>query len=341
MKGGEISMKVNEIEEHLLKSLRNRPDLEPNPLFIERLRHQLIHEDSRNKKSFHFPKVGIIISACLSLFIIFILASNFLDDRQPANKVDVTFNNIIESNQAFKFIYEKVVEVTEMEEQSKILIYYLEGLRTNNEEYIKSALENPEDGGELHRIKTFYHNVDFSTIKLKNINPRFEENQIELVFSLSRGEVNQSKYVFLNIKNKDDIRIDDPIAMVGWDTDKDALIAEKVAEINSKIKLGMTKDEAVEAFGENYEVEDSSDAEDGTVEDWEYHYFVEEGTKVLDMGLAVDSENIYNQNIGIQFFIGWSKEGKAQRLIMFYGQSGKLYDKGINQNGVIDERLNW
>lgn len=325
-------MTDKKIEDQMLAKLKNRPGIDPNPLFVSRLRNQIMNEVNPDSRGYKWRKISVVASVFVSLMIILVLSLSSLEmNRHQATDIlenHDPFQLIIEKNKAFLDIYNEVVKVTGMQEQSKNVIYYLEGLRRNDDQLIRSVLEEPVDEVNLRKLKQLYHNVDFSMIKLKAIFPNVDQDQMELVFLIKRGSVSQVKHIYLKMSDEKNIRILDPIFMDGWDTTKDQKILDKVKEIESLVHLGMSKEEAIQTFGANFRVVTSLEKEDESVEKWSLSFLVEEGA-VIKENESVDLANILNQNIGVQLIIGWLPNETTNQITLHYGQSGVPVKKQI------------
>jgi hypothetical protein len=119
----------------------------------------------------------------------------------------------------------------------------------------------------------------------------------------------------------------------------DQEIKSKVQELEKNFKIGMNQFEMDHAFGPNFKMIKNPDSEDGTVGDRKYVFFEKEHSSSRQE-YEVDFENLKNRNIGVQFFIGLTKEGTAQRASIIYIQEKDIMLRFISEHQDSLEKIN-
>jgi hypothetical protein len=124
------------------------------------------------------------------------------------------------------------------------------------------------------------------------------------------------------------------------DTDLlDQQIKEKVTELGNKFKVGMNQEEMDQVFGKDFKLVKNPDSEDGTVGDRKYVFFETEHTTTR-VEYEVDFENFEKRNLGVQFFIGLTKDGTAQRGSIVYIQGKDVMFRFISETEDSVEKIN-
>ncbi len=103
-------------------------------------------------------------------------------------------------------------------------------------------------------------------------------------------------------------------------------ILDKVAEVKSKLSLGMTKAEVIAFFNENYKViNDNGDLENGSSEHWIFNFFVSPGYSRNNISdHVIDEEGLKNRNVGVSLYIGWMDD-KVHLFTIAYPEGDKVY----------------
>ena len=163
---------------------------------------------------------------------------------------------------------------------------------------------------------------------------------VTFTFVDKETKIQIKRRLLLDMSDEKNIKIFDSIGPEKINSIKDEKVKEKAEYLEKNFRLGMTEEEVKTLFGEEFDEFVDADAEDGSVKDWLYQFYVEKGTvsKVPNKGI-VDLENLHSQNIGIQFWIGWSSEEKVMRMSMFYTLNGKVYAKILRPDGSLVEEV--
>ncbi len=119
---------------------------------------------------------------------------------------------------------------------------------------------------------------------------------------------------------------------------KDDEILATVMKIKNDLKIGMTKNDVIEVFGQNYIlVDDNGDLENGLDEHWKYPFFQEKEYHPSVPDYVVDEEGLRSRKIGVSLFIGWKNEQVSLYSITYVmGQNNEIY-MYVNQNGTTEE----
>lgn len=354
--------KHESFDQRFLAPLRNRPDMEPDEKFVERLRTE-IAKGQNQEKTIVKPKWQwpILVPMAMTVIIFSVLTASFIgvntnqEESKVADKTEVisedtdkednvkekerNIDQLIANNDAYQTIYQQVFKVVGGPTPGKELIYYFDALKKGDQDYLKKKLIFEFYDQPVEEVIKYYQNADFSTLALETIYP--DENDIlNVSYSYIDSETGKKVRRRLLIQNWDskDLKISDAVSPADLNEEKDQLVKEKVEFIEKAFKIGLSKEAAKEIFGSEFTVIENSDAEDGTKTYWTYQYLVKPGTiSDLDQDFMVDFPNLINQKIGVLFSIGWSPENKALKMSIFYTQEGRVMIKTLRPDGTMTE----
>lgn len=350
-------------DQRFLAPLKHRPDLEPDESFIEKLRSELIEGRKvpiSGNRSFRWP---ILVPVVMTVMLFTLLTASLIGSKseseqsQPVKTIDAEKKDkseeersererdiytITGNNEAFQQIYQTVTKSTGSPNAARELVFYFDALQQGDEVYIKDVLLYEYYDNNINEVLKYYEKVDFSTINVEMV--EIDEKGRELVtftFVDKETKTQVKRRLLLDMSDEKNIRIFDSIGPEKNNAIKDEKVKEKAEYLEKNFRLGMTEEEVKTAFGQDFNEFVNADAEDGSVKDWLYQFYVDKGTvsKVPDKGI-VDFENLRSQNIGIQFWIGWSPEEKVMRMSMFYTLNGKVFAKLLRSDGslVVEEQ---
>lgn len=349
-------------DQRFLAPLKNRPDIEPDESFVEKLRAEIIEGQNRREKiikpKWHWQ---ILVPMAMAVLVFSVLAASFMgvntnhEESKVADKSEVisedndkdetadekkrNIDKLIAHNDAYQTIYQQVSKVVGGPTPGKELIYYFDALEKGDKDYLKEKLIFEYYDQPIEEVIKYYQNADFSTLALETIYP--DENDIlDVSYSYTDSETGIKVRRRLLIHNWDskDLKISDAISPADYNLEKDQLVKEKVEFIEKAFKIGLSEEAAKEIFGSEFKEFENSDAEDGTKKYWTYQYLVEPGTiSDLEHDFMVDFPNLVNQKIGLLFSIGWSPENKALKMSIFYTQNGKVMIKTLRPDGTMTE----
>jgi hypothetical protein len=349
-------------DQRFLGPLRNRPDIEPDENFVEKLRTEITAGQNQEKLTIK-PKWQwqILVPMTMAIMIFSVLAASFIgvnsnqekstiadkaeviskdtDEDEKADEKERKIDKLIDNNNAYQTIYQQVFKVVGGPTPGKELIYYFDALEKGDQEYLKEKLIFEFYDQPIEEVIKYYQKADFSTLALETINPD-ENDMLNVSYSFTDSETGIKVRRRLLIHNWDskDLKISDAISPADINSEKDQLVKEKVEFIEKAFKIGLSEEAVKEIFGSEFKEFENSDAEDGTNKYWTYQYLVEPGT-ISDLGhdFMVDFPNLINQKIGVLFTIGWSSENKALKMSIFYTQKGKVMIKTLRPDGTMTE----
>ncbi|MGA9225692.1 MAG: hypothetical protein WB217_05040 [Mesobacillus sp.] len=354
--------KHTSFDQRFLGPLKNRPDIEPDENFVEKLRTEITagqnQEKLTNKPKWQWP---ILVPMTMAIMIFTVLAASFIgvnsnqekstiadkaeviskdtNEDEKADEKERKIDKLIANNNAYQTIYQQVFKVVGGPTPGQELIYYFDALEKGDQEYLKEKLIFEFYDQPIEEVIKYYQKADFSTLALETINPD-ENDSLNVSYSYTDSETGIKVRRRLLIHNWDskDLKISDAISPVEINAEKDQLVKAKVEFIEKAFKIGLSEEAAKEIFGSGFKVFENSDAEDGTKKYWTYQYLVEPGTTTdLEHDLTIDFPNLVNQKIGVQFSIGWSSENKALKMSIFYTQRGKVMIKTLKPDGTMNE----
>lgn len=352
--------KQESYDQRFLAPLKNRPGLEPDEHFVEKLRTEISQERKINnlpiEPKWRWP---VLVPMAMAVLLFSVLTASFVgtnlnmqkaesnetsvekDNKETieVNKEERDIYKITARNQAYQDIYRHVTKSTGSPAAARELVYYFDALENGDKKYISQVLLFEYFDNEVEEVMDYYRKVDFSTIEVEMIEQ--SDNGRELV-TISYHDVQKNDRVkrrlLLDLSDQKHIKIFDSITPAAVNKNKDTLVKEKVEYLRENFKLGLSETDASRIFGTDYKEFVNTDSEDGSVKDWLYQFYVEEGTESqVPNESIVDFENLSNQNIGIQFWIGWSPDKKVMRISMFYTQNGKVFAKLLRPDGTVTE----
>lgn len=242
-----------------LKPLKNRPDLEPDLAFAKNLKKSLM----MNEKNTSSVKVrerknwGVIFSLCAAIVLFTILSASFLTkqrtnpEQASEHSPDVekitknpfpTFNELTSETPAYKELYEKIVLITGMEEQSKSVILYLEAVKRKDIVELQKYVDETVAKENSKSLFTFYERMNEKTILFRGMVPYMEKDQFEILISFEDTEKNPyliEHSIFLNVEDEKNMKIEDGVLKP--DT-------EKVETGVSEFKLNDAEKDTYERF---------------------------------------------------------------------------------------------
>jgi hypothetical protein len=234
----------NQNEDKWLQPLKNRPDLEPSPLFVEKVRNKF-QEKQMTKRNFSGLKMWIPLTMAVMLFSV-ITVSFIMDNQQQeentvqtgeqTNTVNPDINSLLAMNSVYQEIYNSVYKVTELEEASKLVVHFFEALHVEDEEYLKNNVEfvaNPEK--EVTVLLDYYEGIDISTINILSITESQTDQSVEIVFSYEQDNEETLHHIFVNFMDDGKVEIYAPLD-------------EYVPEVKNDLELNDQERTAYEQF---------------------------------------------------------------------------------------------
>ncbi|HWO77575.1 MAG TPA: hypothetical protein VNM69_17045 [Bacillus sp. (in: firmicutes)] len=233
----------NRVEEELLLSLRNRPGIEPDPQFVDDLRHRLGKGERTLQKRSYIP-FRVVVSMNAVVAILLVLSLHYLGNMQQATPEtpDTTLpsetgiQNLLDSNSAYKELYLGVAKVTGMPEQAKKLILYLDAVIHNKPEVLKNILYQ-SDNEMIDQVLKQYENIESATIELISIQPDVNKDRFEVIFSYQLGELQQVKNLYLRVGDDEELKIEEPLTILWDDQSEEFSLTEQERNAYERFRL--------------------------------------------------------------------------------------------------------
>ncbi|WP_246625237.1 hypothetical protein [Fictibacillus nanhaiensis] len=130
----------------------------------------------------------------------------------------------------------------------------------------------------------------------------------------------------------------EPVKTLPKYSDKEIL--DKAIFLQSHIAIGMVEKEVIDLFGTDYKELDSSDSESGASKIIGYNMLVHDSSFTYKFSDSVDFESLLRRDISIQFFIGFTNEGKMIWANINYPQGKDIYTTSLNSSGKTTEKYN-
>ncbi|MFS0862947.1 hypothetical protein [Fredinandcohnia sp. 179-A 10B2 NHS] len=340
-------------DEKWLEPLRNRPDLEPNPVFAKELKASLLEGRYKNTGNRGWLlRFRVLVPALMAILLFSVITVSFLSNDMPnqgevptetvktpddSNEVNPNFDALIAENTAYKTLYDEVFEQTKVEEASKTVVYFFEALRVKDQKYLENRVffaANPEK--EIPVLLEFYEGFDENSLKLEYVVRSLGEQSYEIVFTYEQNNQVKTHHIHLDLQDENNFLIYAPLDKFDPEENRKQAINLKAKGIEEMMELGITKEEAVNRFGSAYtEGVNPNFDHDGTVEDWMYHFYGsdnQEGEFTPDIDIGM----LKNQQVGVILNIGWSVYGKALRMDLYYGKDGNVFNVTLNEDGFSE-----
>lgn len=205
-KGGD-SMN-NQNDEKWLQPLKDRPDLEPNPVFAKELKEALTESQMIKRRNFSWIKLWLPLAMAVMLFSIITLSfmtSNREQGQRPVeteettNVVNSDFEALLTENPAYQQMYDSVLKVTTLEEASKLVVNFFEALHVEDKEFLKKNVffvANPEK--EVDVLLDFYQEIDVRSLVINSFKESQAEPSVEIVFSYKQNNVEKLHHIHIN-----------------------------------------------------------------------------------------------------------------------------------------------
>ncbi|WP_449538818.1 hypothetical protein [Ferdinandcohnia sp. Marseille-Q9671] len=236
----------NRNEEKWLDALKNRPDLEPEPMFVRELKITLKEEQLIKRRNFSGLKVWIPLTMAIMLFSIITVSyvTNTpkqgqqlpVDTEEPSNAINSDFDTLLALNPGYKQIYESVFKVTGHDVASKMVVKFFEALHVEDKEFLKKQVffvANPEK--EVQVLLDFYKGIDVQSIQIQSFNQSQAEPSVEIVFSYFQNGEEKLHHIHVTYWEEEIAEIYAPLD-------------EYVPEIKNDIELNEQERAAYEEF---------------------------------------------------------------------------------------------
>lgn len=343
--------------EKWLEPLKNRPGLEPNPIFVRELKNSLMQgAQENNKKRNSFGRYRMWIPATFAIVLFSVLTVSLLTEQnqlqspggeenvpevtnqvpEDTEKGNPDFDVLVTEYPSYKSIYNDVYQITKAEEASKQVVNFFEALRVENKDFMKKYVffaANPEK--EIPVLLDYYKGLDVHSLKVEYIVPSQAEPSFEIVFSYVQNKEEKTNHIHLNFTDESNFDIYAPVDEFDAEANWQNAISTKIVEIERKMEYGITQEEAVERFGPGY-IEKKASGE-GITSVWNYSYFAT--YDYIERNIIPNVKDLELGKVGVVLNIGWSPQGKATSLTMYYGRKGIAFVKMVDKDGISEKEL--
>ncbi|WP_010677835.1 hypothetical protein [Bacillus timonensis] len=237
----------NRNDEKWLQPLKNRPDLEPNPVFVKSLKETLRENHSLKRRNFSGLKIWLPLALSVFLFSIITVSyvtnsgqehgkKEHVETEETSHVVTTNFDTLVAENPAYQQFYDAVFKVTGIEEASKLVINFFEALHVEDEEFLKKNVffvANPEK--EVEVLLDFYKGIDVKTVAVHSFKESQSEPSVEIVFSYKQNNKEKLHHIHVSYWEEGKVEIYAPLD-------------EYVPEIKNDLELNEQEREAYEAF---------------------------------------------------------------------------------------------
>jgi hypothetical protein len=203
----------NSQSESFLVPLKDRPGLEPDPIFIKNLRNRLTSGQKRKQ-----IKWGVVLSSCAALLILFFLVQSYVTPKEegqvfdrPAGTQSYDIDFLITNQQAYLEVQEVVYAATQSMEGVKAVITYLEAMKQGDITEVKKWSFSPEAEAKLEGFSQHYQTINYDTLKIATIIPSQAEPsfEIQLEYELMDTTTSQ-RTLHLNFIDEKTVNIFEP-----------------------------------------------------------------------------------------------------------------------------------
>ncbi|RFB13416.1 hypothetical protein DZB84_17460 [Bacillus sp. HNG] len=227
----------NRNDEKWLQPLKNRPDLEPNPVFAKQLKESLKENKTIKRRNFSALKMWLPLAMAVMLFSIITVSyvtSNPDQGQKPveieetSNVVNPDFDMLLVNNPAYQSFYNSVLKATGIEEASKLVINFFEALHVEDKEFLKEHVffvANPEK--EVEVLLDFYKGMDVRSLAVHSFKESQAEPNVEIIFSYKQNNEDKLHHIYVNYWEEGNVEIYSPLDDYVPETENDLELNEQ------------------------------------------------------------------------------------------------------------------
>ncbi|MEH7225184.1 hypothetical protein V7112_15350 [Bacillus sp. JJ1566] len=242
----------NRNDDKWLQPLKNRPDLEPNPVFAKELKEKLTENHKIKRRNYSVLKMWLPLTMAIMLFSIITVSyvtSNQEQGQKPveieeaSNVVNPDFDMLLAENPAYQPFYNSVLKATGTKETSKLVVNFFEALHVEDKEFLKKNVffvANPEK--EVEVLLDFYKGIDVSSLDAHSFKESQAEPSMEIVFSYIQNDEDKLHHIYVNYLEEGKAEIYSP---------RD----EFVPDVENDLELNEQERAAYEAFKVDHDPE--------------------------------------------------------------------------------------
>ncbi|MFS0820470.1 hypothetical protein [Bacillus sp. 1P02SD] len=227
----------NRNDEKWLQPLKNRPDLEPNPIFAKKLKETLKENQTIKRRNFSGVKMWLPLTMAVMLFSIITVSyvksnpdqgQRPVETEEPTNVVNQDFDALLTDNPAYQPFYNSVLKATGIEETGKLVINFFEALHVEDKEFLKGNVffvANPEK--EVEALLDFYKGMDVSSLAVNSFKESQAEPSVEIVFSYKQNDEEKLHHILVNYLEEGNAEIYAPLDDYVPETENDLELNEQ------------------------------------------------------------------------------------------------------------------
>lgn len=222
-------------DDHILVPLVKRPDLDPDPHFVQRVRG-IINQNTNTRKTVRFDfkiaaaMISIIFILMVSGLSFFTTGNEVQQQASPENEnpvvnpqiiqdksenEDSTISHLIEQDEHFSKMFDRLYTGLNDRKASEVVVFYLHALKNGNVDGVKKYAFSPEKQAQIEHLISHYQSIDYSTLTITDIIPSRGEPSFEIIFQYMVDQVEHTRSIHLNLTDEYNISIYEPNAAMG------------------------------------------------------------------------------------------------------------------------------
>ena len=223
---GGITMKKQDkviAEFEFLKPLVERPDLEPNPVFIQSLRKKLVKNNSKFDLNNFKKKISLVLISltAIILFSFLVYSQEFQDhsalnptaskehfinppeESSPEKEYDM--EELLSTYPYYSNMHQLVLENTQSEKAADYFVLYLEAIKRGDSVKVKEYSFHKQDDFLIETLINQYKEIDYEKLFIGSIIPSQAEPSYEI--QLNYGE-SSNEYRTVHVHVNDGVDMD-------------------------------------------------------------------------------------------------------------------------------------
>lgn len=210
----------NELNYDFIKSLVERPDLDPDMAFVNKLRKEItrVNIDS-SSLSPSLPKrlkiIGVVLMAISTLYVLFLsfetenpsLGTEKVEDTPISTIHHYDIDDLLSNHPSYNQMYKEILKETQSTKAAEMFVLYLEALKQGDIEEFKKYSIMDQDF-KIKPLIDDYKQVDFETLAIENMIWSQAEPSIEVQISYQRKNTTAEELRSLHVHLNDGVRMD-------------------------------------------------------------------------------------------------------------------------------------
>ncbi|UFJ39798.1 hypothetical protein LOK74_17340 [Brevibacillus humidisoli] len=133
---------------------------------------------------------------------------------------------------------------------------------------------------------------------------------------------------------------DQPLLSQGKEAIRDEEVLKKVAGIQNNVKMGLSEEEVIDLFGDDYVLVDhNGDLETGLDQYWKYRFYKDENYHPSVPDHVIDEDGLRSGMIGVELLIGWKDKHVSLYTIAYTQEPYQDLYFFVNDKGMIREEV--